>query len=194
MDDHGYIDYFAVLDSTSEAKPGEIRKNYKKKMKDLVMEIARVAITEERRDRYLLELAKLNAAFYILRENERREQYVQDREHVMDLEKKWAEAVKAGQTGGVEDMRRYFDGALRDFLSKYMEELMLEAGRDKECIEASNWDAAHERHAGRVLRHFRHQCYQVIQERLPFYTVTEPKVDWDERARTVAGIIAGKGA
>ncbi|MFP4499647.1 MAG: hypothetical protein ACLFTT_01480 [Candidatus Hydrogenedentota bacterium] len=189
MDDQGYIDYFAILGVDHDAKTGEIKKNYRKKMKELVMEIARVAITEERRDRYLLDLAKLNAAYYILRDNHLRAQYEVDRERVMALEKEWAEAVRTGDEAGVEDLRRQFDRHLRDFLTRYMEELMLEAGRDKECIEASNWDAAHERHAGRVLRHFRHQHYQVIQERLPFYEVTPPEVDWAERRQTAAAIL-----
>ena len=188
MDDKGYIDYFAVLEVPDDAKTGEIKKTYRKKMKELVMEIARVEITEERRDRYLLELAKLNAAFYILRDNDLRQRYEEDRRNVMTLEEAWSAAVETGGEG-VEDLRRRFDRALRDYLTRYMEELVLEAGRDKECQEASNWDAAHERHAGRVLRHFRHKHYQVIQERLPFYDITRPEVDWEERARTVCAIL-----
>ncbi len=63
MSEEGYVDYFAILELDSSAKPGEVRKNYKRMMKDLVMEIARVRITEERRSHYLLQMAQLNAAF-----------------------------------------------------------------------------------------------------------------------------------
>ena len=55
MIDDGYVDYFQILKIAPDAKPGEVRTSYKQLMKDLVMEIARIEITEERRDRYLLD-------------------------------------------------------------------------------------------------------------------------------------------
>jgi hypothetical protein len=177
MSDQGYINYFSVLDLEEDCKPGEVRKNYKKKMKSLIMEIGRVEITQERRDTYLLDLATHNASYYILRDNARREQYLSDRKNVMGLESAWGEAV-ASNSEEMDGLRRKFDGALRDFLSAYMEELMLEAGRDPECVEASRWDPAHERHASRVLRHYRQRLYHEIHERLPFHDVTEPVIDW----------------
>lgn len=189
MNEAGYVDYFAVLELTPEAKPGEVRKNYKKMMKDLILDIARTEITEEKRDRFLLSMARLNTAFYILRDNDRRARYVEDRDRVMQLEEEWRTATEQGGAG-VEELRRQFERALRDFLTTYMEDLVLDAGRDKECVEASNWDRAHERHAGRVLRHDRHRHYQMILERLPFHETTAPQIDWAERCQTVAAILA----
>ena len=61
MDDSGYVNYFEILGLDESAKPGEVRKNYKHMMKELVMEIARSEITPERRASYLLDMAKLNA-------------------------------------------------------------------------------------------------------------------------------------
>jgi curved DNA-binding protein CbpA len=190
MTQEGYIDYFAVLKLPAECKPGEVRKEYKRLMKDLLIEIARVEITPARRDKYLLDMAQLNAAFYILRDNELREKYVQDRNRVMELEDEWRAAVEkvAPEADG---LRRKYDGAVRHFLSTYMEELVLEAGRDPECVEASNWDPAHERHASRVLRHYRQRQYQAIHERLPYVQITKPEIDWAERGRTAALLIAG---
>lgn len=190
MSDAGYVDYFAVLGLPGDCKPGEVRKNYKKLMKDLVLEIHRTRITEDRRDKYLLTMAQLNAAFYILRDNDRRERYVSDRQRVIDLEAEWGQKAEAGDPSEADVLRRRFDSELRHFLSAYMEELMLEAGRDAECVEASNWDPYHERHASRVLRHFRQRLYHEIHERLPYYDVTRPTVDWEERGRTVAALIA----
>jgi len=178
MSGTGYVDYFAALDLTPEAKQGEVRKNYRKMMKDLLLNIGRTRLTEEKRDRLLLDMARLNAAFYILRDNERREKYVADRRRVIALEEEWRNLAEANAPG-VEDARRQFDRAMRDFLTTYMEDLVLEAGRDHECIEASNWDRAHERHASRVLRYDRHRHYQMILERLPFHEVTAPLVDWE---------------
>lgn len=189
MSDQGYIDYFEVLGLPHDAKQGEVRNQYKRKMRDLVMEIQRVEITADRRERYLLELAKLNAAFYILRNNALREQYEKDRNAIIALEAEWQQAVSGGG-GDADQLRRNFDAALRHYLSRYMEELMLVAGRDEECVEASHWDADHERHAGKALRHFRQQQYHQIHERLPYYDVTQPEVDWDERERTVREILA----
>ena len=193
MSEEGYVDYFAILELDSSAKPGEVRKNYKRMMKDLVMEIARVRITEERRSHYLLQMAQLNAAFYILRDNQTREAYWAARQQVIALEEQWRAAAAGGGgsgTGEADNLRRQFDTRLRHFLSRYVEEAMLEAGRDKECVETSNWDAAHERHASRILRHYRHTLYQQILHRLPFYEITPPHIDWDERGRTVASILS----
>jgi len=190
MSDQGYINYFSVLELEEDCKAGEVRKHYKKKMKSLIMEIGRVEITQERRDKYLLDLATHNASFYILRDNGRRQQYIEDRKNVMELEEAWRDVVES-ESEERDTLRRKFDGALRDFLSTYMEELMLEAGRDVECVEASRWDIAHERHASRVLRHYRQRLYHEIHERLPFHEVTKPVVDWGERRETVAAILAG---
>jgi len=196
MSEQGYVDYFAVLELEQECKPGEVRKNYKKMMKDLVIKISKVAqgegLTDATRDRYLLDMARLNTAFYILRDNERRERYVADRQRLIALEEEWREAIEQ-KRDTTETLRRAYDSAVRHFLTTYMEELMLEAGRDAECVEASRWDPAHERHASRVLRHFRQRQYHEIHERLPYYLVTKPQIDWDERARTVSAILAEKG-
>lgn len=194
MSEQGYIDYFEVLDLPHECKPGEVRKTYKTKMKDLVIEIAKTAkegMTDDKRDRYLLEMAKLNTAFFLLRDSERRARYEKDREQVISLEAQWREAVEAGSPEQ-EPLRRAFDASVRHFLATYMEESMLEAGRDAECVEASHWDAAHERHASGILRHYRQRLYHEIHERLPYYIITKPEIDWSERAETVAGILAGK--
>jgi hypothetical protein len=192
-DDKGYINYFALLGLDETAKPGEVRKNYKQRMKELVMEIARVEITDERRSHYMLEVATLNAAFYLLRDLETRDAYWTLRNEVIAFEQQWREAADSN-SGDIDTARRTYDSKLRLFLSRYGEEAMLEAGRDKECVEASNWDAAHERHASRILRHYRQSLYQQILERLPYYEVTTPRIDWEERKRTVASILAGKEA
>ena len=71
---------------------------------------------------------------------------------------------------------------------------MLEAGRDRDCVETSHWDPYHERHASRVLRHYRQRLYHEVRERLPYHEVSKPEVDWDERARTVAVLLDGEGA
>ena len=194
MSDKGYVNYFEILGLPEDCKPGEVRKNYKKMMKDLVIEIGRAEITQDRRDKYLLRMAQLNAAFYILRDTDRRQAYVEDRTRVMDLEAQWRGAASQNQDdpdafAETDRLRRSFDRTLRDFLSAYMEELMLEAGRDKDCVEASHWDPYHERHASRVLRQYRQRLYHEIHERLPFYDVSKPDIDWDERACTVAAIL-----
>lgn len=188
MSDEGYIDYFAVLQLAPDCKPGEVRKQYKKLMKDLLIDISRATLTPATRDEYLLKMATLNAAFFILRDNGRREQFAEDRERVVALEEEWRAAAASGQD--TDRLRRSYDGALRHFLSTYMEERMLEAGRDPECVEASHWDPAHERHAGRVLRHYRQRQYHQIHERLPFHLITEPRIDWDERAAFASELLA----
>ncbi|HOV60363.1 MAG TPA: hypothetical protein PK349_04790 [Candidatus Hydrogenedentes bacterium] len=175
----GYVDYVALLGLPPDFKPGDVRRVYRKKMKDLMVEISRAEITEERKNHYLLQIAQLNAAFYILRDRERGEKYLADRKEVMDLEEEWR--THADDPEKSDQLRRRFDQTLRAFLSTYLEELMLEAGRDPECVECSHWDAAHERHASRVLRHYRQRLYQVIHERLPYYDITPPRIDWEER-------------
>jgi len=193
MPEEGYIDYFDVLGLDDTCKPGEVRKVYRKQMKSLLMEIhnSRGALTPERRDAYLLDLARHNAAYYILRDQVRRDRYVADRAEVIQLEDAWRKL--AGQEGPELDRaRRAYDGALRHFLSTYLEEYMLEAGRDPDCVEASNWDLAHERHAGRVLRHHRQRLYHEIHQRLPYALVTEPAVDWQQRRAFAVAVIAGK--
>lgn len=196
----GYVNYFEVLGVPEDAKPGEVRREYKRRMKDLVGEIARVEITEERRTHYLLEMAKLNAALLVLRDTEMRDAYWKGRQALIELEGRWRSAADAssgkasseGERAELDNLRREFDGKLRAFLARYVEELMLEAGRDKECVEASHWDPAHERHAFRILRHYRHTLYHKILERLPYAEVTPPQIDWDERRRTAAALLAGR--
>lgn len=192
MTEDGYVNYYEILGLQAGANAGEVRRTYKRTMKKLVSEIGQVEITEERRAHYLLEMAKLNAALFILRDKERREQYETSRAEVIELERRWNEAVDDPQAS--DDFRRKFDGRCREFLSKYVEETMLAAGRDKECVEASFWDPAHERHAFRILRHYRHSLYHDILERLPYSEVTPPELDWAERAATVSGMIAEEGA
>jgi DnaJ-class molecular chaperone len=186
----GYVNYFEILGLDENARPGDVRKVYRRLMRDLVYEIHNAEITEERRAHYLLEMAKLNAALYILRENDTRDAYWNERKEVMELERRWREAAEQGSPEA-DQLRRQFDGRIRHFLSHYVEEAMLDAGRDKECVEASHWDAAHERHASRILRHYRHGLYQDILERLPYHEVTKPEIDWEERRKTVAQLVAG---
>lgn len=186
MNDQSYVNYFEMLDVAEDAKPGEVRNAYKKHMKDLMLTIQSTELNEAKRDRFLLDIARLNAAYFILRDNERRAKYVADRQRVMALEEEWRQHSADGQS---EELRKRFDAALRHFLSTYMEELMLQAGRDAECVEASNWSPGHERHASRVVRHFRQQLYHEIHERLPYYDVTKPEIDWNERAKAAAGLL-----
>ncbi len=187
--DEGYIDYFAILGLDADAKPGEVRKEYRRRMKDLVYEIAETEITEEKRSFYLLEMAKLNAAYYILGNSSRREAYATERIALMALERQWRAAAE-GNAPDADALRREFDRRIRAFLSKYIEEAMLDAGRDKECVEASHWNEAHERHAFRILRHYRQSLYQKILARLPYVEVTPPRIDWRERQQTVGAILS----
>ncbi len=190
MDDETYINYFSILGLEEDCKTGDVRKNYKKMMKDLILNIHSTKVTPDQLDQYLLTMAKLNAAFYILRDEERRNAYVEHRKKVIQLEKQWCEIGEKDPNSPEGDrLRREFDRVLRDFLTKYMEELVLEAGRDKECVETSNWDSYHERHASRVLRHYRQKLYSQIHERLPYYDVTRPAIDWSEREQTVKQIL-----
>lgn len=189
MSDAGYVDYFAVLGLDAACKPGEVRKEYKRRIKDLLLSIQKTKMNEATRDQYLLDMALLNAAFYILRDNDRRGTYVSDRERAIRLESEWREAAEHGGADS-DNLRRQYDGALRHFLTTYLEEMVLEAGRDSEAVEASGWDPYHERHASRVLRHHRQRLYQEIHERLPFTEVSKPEINWDERQRTVERLLS----
>ena len=187
--DQGYVNYFDVLGVGESAKPGEVRKSYRRKMKDLINEISRVEVTAELRSRYFLEIAKLNAALLILRDTEEQATYWNERTALIALEQRWREAANAG-SDDAEMAAREFDRRVRAWLSKYLEDMMLAAGRDKECVEASQWDRAHERHATRTLREFRHRQYRTILERLPFVDVTTPEIDWDERRGLVGSVLS----
>lgn len=186
--DDGYINFFEILGLNEDAKPGEVRKVYRRRMKELVGEIARVEITQQRRARYLLEMAKLNAALLVLRETGTREAYWSERQTLIELEQKWRDAVAANDAEA-DTLRRQYDGRLQSFLSKYCEEWMLAAGQDKECVEHSHWDAAHTRHASRILRFYRNELYRKILQRLPFSEVTPPSIDWDERRDFVTAVL-----
>lgn len=189
----GYLNYFEILGLDDQANPGEVRKTYRRKMKDLVREIARVEITEERRTHYLLEIAKFNAAVYILRDKAKREEYWNQRSELIALEDSWRTADPSDREKS-DALRREFDGKVKSFLSKYVEETMLEAGQDKEVVEASNWNPAHARHAIRLLRHYRHRLYHTILERLPYHQVTSPSIDWDERRAAVDRLLSAGGS
>ena len=187
--DLGYIDYAAILGVPQDARPGDVRNVYKKRMRELVRDISESQLTEAKRSRFLLEMAKLNAALFILRDREQRDAYFAARNHLIELERDWREAVEQGGSDA-ENLRREYDRLLRDFLSRYVEELMLGAGTDAECIEASGWDAAHARHAAPLLRHYRHTLQQQILARLPYFEVTPPQVDWHERGEWIDRMIA----
>jgi len=192
-DDSGYVNYFEILELDENAKPGEVRKSYRHKMKNLVNEIASVEITEERRSHYLLEMAKLNAALYILRETDSRDEYWNARSELIELEQKWKAAADSEDSAESDRYRKAYDTRVRDFLGKYVEDFMLAAGRDKECVEASNWDPAHERHAFRILRHYRQRLYRQILERLPYAEITRPEIDWTQRTAHVGRMLVHGG-
>jgi hypothetical protein len=186
-EDLGYIDYRTLLELQESYKPADVIRTYRKKMKQLMVQISENKDADEHRDRYLLQIAELNAAYYILRNKELGTQYIEEREALMALEKEWA--ALDSEDPSFDTLRRHYDQSLRAFLARYMEELILEAGRDPECVENSGWSPAHERFAGRVLRQFRQQRYHEIHERLPYYDITEPEVDWEERVRFAATLI-----
>ncbi len=187
--DQGYVNYFDVLDVGESAKPGEVRKAYRQKMKNLINDVRRVELTAELRSRYFLDMAKLNAALFILRDTSERDAYWIERSALIALEEQWRKVEKESRDDA-ETIAREYDRRVRGWLSKYLEDMMLAAGRDKECMEASQWDRAHERHATRTLREFRHKQYRSILERLPFVDVTTPVIDWDERRQTIASIVS----
>lgn len=183
MSQQGYIDYFEVLGLPADCKQGEVRNQYKRHMRDLVMEIQRVEITADRRERYLLELAKVNAAFYILRNNALREQYVADRAKVIELEEKWGRQsrleARRQTTCAAPSMWRF----ATSFRATWKNWCCWPAAT-RNASKRATGTPAHERHAGRVLRHYRQELYQTIHERLPYYDVTQPTTDLDERERT----------
>jgi hypothetical protein len=187
--DAGYVNYFEILDLPLDSRPGDVRKQYKKLMKDLVTKIQEAEITDDLRSKYILEMAKLNAALLALRETVFKDAYWAERQELIELEEKWRQA-DAAKSPEMDALRRQFDSKIRHFLARFVEELMLDAGRDKEVIEACRWDAAHERYASTILRRYRHGLYHQILERLPYFEVTRPAVDWDERSKTVARLLA----
>jgi len=191
-DDAGYIDYYEILGVDRDAKPGQVRNTYKKKMKALVDEIPKQRISEGKLAEFLLEMAKLNAALIVLRDKELRQEYDEERSYLIDLEQRYREAWAEGRDDA-DKFRREFEGRIKAFLSKYAEEIMLGAGQDKECFEASGWDQNHERHASRILRHYRHRLHHQILERLPFTEVTRPQIDWDDRRAFVESVLTGEG-
>ncbi len=188
-DDLGYIDYRRVLDLPEQYKPADVIRSYKKRMKQLMIEISDNEHAQERQEAYLLLIAQLNAAFYILRDRERGETYLRAREEVIQLEEDWRNANN--NPADEDKLRRRYDQALRDFLALYMEEYVLEAGRDPECVEHSGWNSAHERHAGRIVRQNRQQCYQIIHERLPYFEISPPEISWEERAGFLDSVLKG---
>ena len=187
--DAGYINFFKILDLDENARPGDVRKVYRRRMKGLVGEIARAEITEQLRAKFLLDMAQMNAALFVLRESDTRDAYWSERQELIDLEAKWRTAVEQSQDEA-ELLRREYLAKLLTFLSKYCEELMLAAGLDKECVEHSNWDNAHARHASRILRFYRNGLYQKILERLPYVEVTRPDIVWEKRNKFIAEILA----
>ena len=190
-DDLGYVDYREVLILPELYKPADVIRNYKKRAKQLLIEISEDKKAAEKQDQYLLQMAQLNAAFYILRDRQRGETYLRERDEVMGLEREWRDLTEKGATGEEDTLRRRYDQALRNFLAKYMEEFVLEAGRDPECVENSNWSSVHERLAGRILRQYRQQRYQEIHERRPFFEISQPEVDWEERGRFAEELLKG---
>lgn len=189
MSEAGYINYFEILGLAEDANPGEVRNTYRKKMKAL-RDAVRDANTEDKRSQFILDLAKLNAAVYILRDQAKREAYSAERKALIELERRWVDqAGKAPDPEATDALRREFDTRARSFLSKYVEETMLEAGMDKEVAEASGWNIFYARYALKLLRHYRHLLYHEILERLPYHAVTTPSINWDERRKTVGALL-----
>jgi curved DNA-binding protein CbpA len=193
MSEAGYINYFEILGLGEDANPGEVRNTYRKKMKALRDSVTDT-IPEDRRAQFILDMAKLNAAVFILRDQAKRAAYAQERQALIDLEKRWTDqAAKSSDPESTDALRREFDARARSFLSKYVEETMLEAGQDKDVAELSGWNIFYARYALKLLRHYRHLLYHDILERLPFHVVTQPSIDWAERRRTVAAILQTAG-
>lgn len=186
--DVGYINFFDILGVGEDAKTAEVRSTYKKKMKDLVWEIQHAELTEARRAQYLLQMAQLNAAFVVLRDNDERERYWSQRQQLIELEQDWRAAVEA-DAPEADKLRREYESNLRDFLSHYCETMMLGAGYDKECAQTSHWDEGHARHASKVLRHHRHRLLHDVLERLPYTRITPPEIDMTERSEFLASLI-----
>lgn len=190
--DAGYVNYFADLGLQQGANPGEVRKVYKRAVKKLVQDATQGPMTPAKRNKYLLDMSRLNAAMYVLKDKDMQATYVDERNELIELEERWRNA----DTENTEELNRHrseYETKIKSFLSKYVEEMTLTAGQDKEVVEASGWDAAHARHATSLLRYYRHHLYQDILERLPYHAVTEPNIDWDERTKTVTAILEGMG-
>lgn len=189
--DAGYVNYFADLGLKEDAHTGEVRKVYRRAIKKLVADATQGGpMSQSRQNKYLLDMSRLNAALYVLKDKDLRETYLNERNELIELEKTWRETPD----DDIELNNRYrveFETKVKSFLSKYVEEMTLTAGQDKEVMEASNWDAAHARHATALLRYYRQHLYQDIRERLPYHEVTEPKIDWTERENTIASILEG---
>lgn len=188
--DAGYINYFDTLGLADGANPGEVRKVYKRSIKKLIQEVSGKAITPDKRSSFILDMSRLNAACFVLKDKDRREEYWAEREALIVMEAEWC-ALDPQDAGAQEGMRTEFDMRVRSFLTKYVEEMTLTASGDKEVIEASNWNESHARFATSLLRYYRHHLYNDILERLPFHEVTEPKINWDERKSTVSELLGG---
>lgn len=189
-DKSGYINYFEILGVDENAKAGEIRKQYRLRIQALVAEIRKSQITEAKRAQFLLEMAKLNAAVLVLRDKDKKEQYLTERQELMDIEQDYIAAEEEGPAV-LEKIRARYESRMRSFMTRYAEEMMLAAGQDKDCVEASGWDAAHERHASRILRQYRHRLQHQIMERLPYTEITRPEIDWDDRRSFVQSVVNG---
>ncbi|MFA7692945.1 MAG: hypothetical protein GX117_03245 [Candidatus Hydrogenedentes bacterium] len=189
--DLGYTDYREVLALPERYKPADVIRNYKKSIKQLRIEISENEQADDLRDHYLLLIAQLNVAFYILRDRQRGEEYLQQREELIALEETWRSVAATGSMEEQDRARRSYDQSLRNFLAKYMEEYLLEAGRDPDCMEHSGWNSVYERLAGRVFRQYRQQRYHEIHERLPYFEVSTPTIDWEQRADFVATLLEG---
>lgn len=185
----GYIDFYAILGLDAETNPGAIRNTYKKLMKQLLVDISKSQQTGERIDHFILEMAKLNAAVYVLRDKETRETYDSERASLIALEQEWC-ALPESDRESHDKIRRQFDARVRAFLSKYVEESVLAAALDKEVVETSHWNPAYTRHATRLLRKYRHGLLHDIFERLPFHEVTTPNIDWSERETAAQRLLA----
>lgn len=185
----GYIDYYAILGLDATANPGTVRNTYKKLMKQLLVDVSKSEQTEERRDHFILEIAKLNAAVTVLKDKDKREAYDTERAALIALEKEWC-ALPDTDKEGLDKYRRQFDARVRAFLGKYVEETVLEAALDREVAETSLWNPAYTRHATKLLREYRHRLLHDILERLPYHEVTRPEIDWSERSAAVDRLLA----
>ena len=180
--DDGYINYFHVLQLDEDCKSGDVRNSYKRLTKSLLMEISRTQITD-RRDAFLLEIAMLNAAFYILRDNDLREKYQADRANVIALEEAWQNAA-CNTPESVDGHRRRFDAALRHYSPLHGG--TRPGGRARQGMRRGQPLEPRPR-APRQPRAspLRQRRYHEIHERLPYYEITEPQVDWEERRALV---------
>ena len=186
----GYINYFDTLGLADGANPGEVRKSYKKLVKKLIQDVQNTEVTPDKRSAFILDMARFNAACFVLKDKVRREIYWEERQAMINLEAEWL-AIGQDDSKAQEEIRGRFDQEIRSFLSKYVEEMTLTAGHDKEVVEVSQWNPDYARFATSLLRYYRHHLYNDILERLPFHEVTKPKIDWDERQSAVAELLGG---